>query len=174
MSDWRDVVLMSDASVTTIAVVEAGDDLVDSDGAVEFTGESPVARLVRRPVLDRLLTAAEALPGDLRLALNEGYRPPALQRFYFDRYAARLAAAHPDADAAEVHRLASRFVSPPEVAPHTAGAAVDVVLATPAARCSTWAAPSTPARRPARGAATPTTPTSPARHSRCAASWYGR
>ena len=29
---------------------------------------------------------------------------------------------------AELHRLASRYVSPPEVAPHTAGAAVDVTL----------------------------------------------
>ncbi|WP_211357029.1 M15 family metallopeptidase [Nocardioides rubriscoriae] len=128
---WDDVVLMSDPAVTSVPVDEAGDALVDCDGVLPFTGGSPQARLLRRPVLDRLTDAAAALPGDLVLALNEGFRPPALQRHYFDRYAARLAAERPDASAAEVHRLASRFVSPPDVAPHTAGAAADVLLLTP-------------------------------------------
>ncbi|MDO9458188.1 M15 family metallopeptidase, partial [Nocardioides sp.] len=72
--------------------------------------------------------AAAALPDGLVLALNEGWRPPDLQRHYFGRYAERVATERPDASAAEVRRLASRFVSPPEVAPHTAGAAVDVLL----------------------------------------------
>ncbi|WP_246081543.1 M15 family metallopeptidase [Nocardioides litoris] len=128
---WDDVVLMSDPRVTSIAVVDDGSPLVDTAGAVPFTGETDEARRLRRPVLDRLLDAAAALPADLVLALNEGYRPPALQRSYFDRYRDRLAAARPDLAAAEVHRLASRFISPPEVAPHTAGAAVDVVLLSP-------------------------------------------
>ena len=44
----------------------------------------------------------------------------------FERYAARLRRLHPDRSVTELYRLASRFVSPPEVAPHTAGAAVDV------------------------------------------------
>ncbi|WP_212721645.1 M15 family metallopeptidase [Nocardioides dongxiaopingii] len=128
---WDDVVLMCDDAVTTVPVEDAGDALVDVAGALAFTGATAAARHVRRPVLDRLLDAAAALPSDLRLALNEGYRPPALQRHYFERYAARLGTERPTDDAATIHRLASRFISPPAVAPHTAGAAVDVVLTTP-------------------------------------------
>ncbi len=45
MSGWSDVVLMSDAAVTTIGVVEAGDELVDVDGAVDdVVEELPVLR----------------------------------------------------------------------------------------------------------------------------------
>jgi D-alanyl-D-alanine dipeptidase len=128
---WDDVVLMSDPAVTSVAVVDSGAPLVDTAGVVAFTGDTDDARFLRQPVLDRLADAAAALPRDLVLALNEGWRPPALQRSYFERYAARLAADRPGTDPAEVHRLASRFISPPEVAPHTAGAAVDVLLTTP-------------------------------------------
>lgn len=125
---WDDVVLMSDEVVTSIPVVESGAPLVDVGGSLPFTGDTDQARLLRQPVLDRLCDAAAALPGDLRLALHEGWRPPDLQRLYFERYAAGLAQQRPGLGADEVHRLASRYVSPPEVAPHTAGAAVDVVL----------------------------------------------
>ncbi len=137
---WADVVLMSDAAVTGIPVREhdtadgtAAAALVDSTGLLGWSGPStdPVSRWLRRPVLERLQDAAAALPGDLRLALNEGYRRPAVQRQYFESYAARLRRLDPRRDAAEIHRLASRFVSPPEVGPHTAGSAADVVLTTP-------------------------------------------
>ena len=130
-----DVVLMSDPAVLTMPTDVLDDELVDASLHLDFDGREDdgtgAARLVRRPVLDRLLDAAAALPGDLRLVLNEGYRPPALQRHYFERYAATLRAAHPDHGESAIHRLASRFISPPAVAPHTAGAAVDVLLKTP-------------------------------------------
>jgi D-alanyl-D-alanine dipeptidase len=128
---WDDVVLMSDPEVTSIPVVESGAPLVDTAGVVPFTGETSGARWLRQPVLDRLADAAAALPRDLVLALHEGWRPPELQRFYFERYRDRLAVERPGLPAPEVRRLASRFISPPEVAPHTAGAAVDVLLLTP-------------------------------------------
>lgn len=127
---WDDVVLMSDPAVVSIPVVESGAPLVDTDGVVAFAGATPDARHLRQPVLDRLADAAAALPGDLVLTLNEGWRSPALQQLYFQRYASRLAVQRPGLTEAEGHRLASRFVSPPEVAPHTAGAAVDVLLTT--------------------------------------------
>ncbi|MDE0775197.1 MAG: dipeptidase [Nocardioides sp.] len=130
---WGDVVLICDDAVTGIDVVEQGDPLVDSTGTLPWSGPSsdPVSRWVRAPLLERLGDAAAALPSDLRLALNEGYRRPSLQRHYFDGYAARLREQRPDADAAEIHRLASRYISPPALAPHTAGAAADVVLTDP-------------------------------------------
>lgn len=130
---WHDVVLISDDAVTSIPVVEQGDALVDTTGALPWSGPSadPVARWVRARLLERLRDAMAALPADLRLGLNEGYRRPEVQRRSFEGYAARLSRRQPEASAAEIHRLASRYISPPEVAPHTAGAAVDLVLTTP-------------------------------------------
>ena len=130
---WADVVLISDDAVTRIPVVERGDPLVDSTGTLGWTGPNtdPVARWVRAPLLERLADAAATLPTDLRLALNEGFRLPVLQTRFYERYVARLRRLDPAADDADVHRLASRFVSPPGFAPHTAGAAADVVLTTP-------------------------------------------
>lgn len=130
---WADVVLISDEAVTSIEVGEQGDPLVDSTGVLPWSGPSddPLSRWVRAPLLERLHDAASALPGDLRLALNEGYRRPSVQRRIFERYCDRLRELEPDADDAHIRRLASRHIAPPGAAPHTAGAAADVVLTTP-------------------------------------------
>ncbi|MEU2827586.1 M15 family metallopeptidase [Streptomyces lavendulae] len=56
-------------------------------------------------------------------------RSPSLQRRYFEEYAAALRAEHPDWSPERVHTAASRYVSPPAIAPHSAGAAVDLTLA---------------------------------------------
>ncbi|MFF4950028.1 M15 family metallopeptidase [Streptomyces chattanoogensis] len=85
---------------------------------------------LRTGVLQRLLAAQDALPDGLRLELVEGYRPPGLQRRYFEEYADELRAAHPGWDAARIHQAASRYVSPPDIAPHSAGGAVDLTLVT--------------------------------------------
>jgi D-alanyl-D-alanine dipeptidase len=69
------------------------------------------------------------LPAGLRFLVVEGYRPPGLQRRYFENYAARLRAEQPGWSAEQIRSAASRFVSPPEIAPHSAGAAVDLTLA---------------------------------------------
>lgn len=58
----------------------------------------------------------------------EGYRPPAPQRDYFEEYAGRLREDNPDWSPTQVRDAASRYVSPPEIAPHGAGAAVDRTL----------------------------------------------
>src|SRR5690606_19884181 len=44
------------------------------------------------------------------------------------RYRAQVDSAYPDAPPGERHRLVSRFVAPLAVAPHVAGAAVDLTL----------------------------------------------
>ncbi|GGP85605.1 D-alanyl-D-alanine dipeptidase [Streptomyces melanogenes] len=131
-----EIILMSDPRVARVGVEECGDRLVsvhrtapllvderkqqDSGGAFAY---------VRQGVLDRLLEAQALLPDGLRLLYVEGYRPPSLQRHYFDEYAARLRGDHPDWPADRIRSAASRHVSPPEIAPHSAGAAVDVTLA---------------------------------------------
>ncbi|AEM88608.1 M15 family metallopeptidase [Streptomyces violaceusniger] len=84
---------------------------------------------LRKGVLDRLFKAQTLLPEGMRLLFVEGYRPPSLQRHYFDEYAHQLRTDHPDWSLEQVRSAASRYVSPPEIAPHSAGAAVDLTLA---------------------------------------------
>ena len=128
------VVLMADPRVTSIPVDDCGEPLVDvrtSDALRvdhRLSDERGDFLMLRRDVVTRLGAAAEHLPAGTHLLFVEGYRPPALQRSYFESYSAELASARPDLPAQDVHQLASRFVSPPEIAPHSAGAAVDLTL----------------------------------------------
>jgi D-alanyl-D-alanine dipeptidase len=130
-----DVVLMADPRVTAIEVIDNGDVLVDvrdSDLPVSSYRADSIGAFahVRAEVMGRLLTAADALPTGLRLLIIEGYRPPSLQRRYFDAYLSSLRSAHPESDYQRLRELTSRYVSPPEIAPHSAGAAVDLTLCT--------------------------------------------
>ena len=119
-------VLLADPEITAVPVADSGEPLVPvpADTADPF-GERP---LVRSGVAARLAVAQLLLPPGRRLRVVEGHRRPADQRAIWARYEAEVAAAHPAADAALRRRLTSRFVSPIEVAPHVAGAAVDVTL----------------------------------------------
>ncbi|MFF9623409.1 M15 family metallopeptidase [Streptomyces griseosporeus] len=128
-----EIILMSDARVVAVPVQECGEPLVDVRKSLltddrKHKDAQGAEVLLRRGVLDRLLTAERLLPPGLRLLFVEGYRPPALQRRYFEEYAAELRALHPDWAADRVRTAASRYVSPREVAPHSAGAAVDLTL----------------------------------------------
>ncbi|MER5736418.1 M15 family metallopeptidase [Streptomyces sp. NPDC002262] len=129
------IVLMSDPQVAAVPVAECGEPLVDvrREGAllVDRRKQDPADAFahLREGVLGRLVKAQGLLPEGLRLLFVEGYRPPSLQREYFEEYAGRLREAHPDLSPGEIHSAASRYVSPPEIAPHSAGAAVDLTLA---------------------------------------------
>ncbi|WP_405875756.1 M15 family metallopeptidase (plasmid) [Streptomyces xanthophaeus] len=124
---------MSDRRVAAIPVQERGEVLLDArvHGLMVDDRKQDAAGAwahVRQGVLTRLQRVQSLLPGGVQLLFIEGYRPPSLQRRYFEEYSAELACAHPDWQAAELREAASRFVSPPEIAPHSAGAAVDVTL----------------------------------------------
>lgn len=132
------LLLMSDPRVAAVPVSESGQPLVD-------LGDLPALRIdtsrgdprglfrhVRRGLADRLCAAAEALPAGLALAVVEGYRPAVLQRRYFRRYRDSLDRLHPGTDPRRLDTLASRYVSPPDIAPHCAGAAIDLTLASAA------------------------------------------
>ncbi|MEU0057218.1 M15 family metallopeptidase [Streptomyces sp. NPDC006334] len=131
-----ELILLSDRRVAETPVVENGERLVDArDSAVlrvdvrKADADGSYAH-VRADVLRRLLLAQGALPPGVCLLLVEGFRPPALQRSYFDAYSATLRHAHPDASPARIRELASAYISPPEVAPHVSGGAVDLTLCT--------------------------------------------
>ncbi|MEU5148710.1 M15 family metallopeptidase [Streptomyces yangpuensis] len=123
---------MSDPRVAAIPVVDCGEPLVDVRGnlLVDERRSDPAGAFaqLRQGVLDRLLHAQSLLPAGLRLLFIEGYRPPDLQRRYFEEYADELRAANPAWTQDQVLEAASRYVSPPEIAPHSAGAAVDLTL----------------------------------------------
>ncbi|MEU3217568.1 M15 family metallopeptidase [Streptomyces sp. NPDC006971] len=130
-----EIVLMSDPRVAAVPVQECGERLVDvrRDNSLlvderEWQDSAGAFAHLREGVLDRLLKAQAQLPQGIRLLFVEGYRPPSLQRRYFDEYATQLRAAHPEWSAEQVRSAASRYVSPPEIAPHSAGAAVDLTL----------------------------------------------
>lgn len=130
-----EIVLMADPRVAAVPVAESGERLVDvrHDGRllVDTRKQDPADAFahLREGVLARLVTAQTLLPAGLRLLFVEGYRPPSLQRRYFEEYAGELRAAHPEWSADRIHSAASRYVSPPDIAPHSAGAAVDLTLA---------------------------------------------
>lgn len=131
-----EIILMADPRVAAIPVRECGERLVDvrQDGRLlvdqrKWHDSAGAFGWLRDGVLARLGEAQAQLPDGMRLLFVEGYRPPALQRRYFDEYAARLRAERPGWSAERVREAASRYVSPPEIAPHSAGAAVDLTLA---------------------------------------------
>lgn len=131
-----DVVLMSDPKVAAIAIDECGEPLVDLRDlrGADFSDHKATTKshhLVRRGLAERLARAQALLPAGFGLLFAEGHRDPALQRQSFDGYRDRLLAADPNLTPAEAFKLASRFVSPPEVAPHVSGAAIDLTLAGP-------------------------------------------
>jgi D-alanyl-D-alanine dipeptidase len=130
-----DIVLISDPRVAAIPVRENHDPLADVRGRLRVDGrladeEGAYAHL-RSGLLARLERAARLLPDGYQLLIVEGYRPVSTQRRYFEEYRDQLQAASPELTPDEAHVAASRYVSPVEVAPHTAGAAVDLTLCAP-------------------------------------------
>lgn len=132
----NEIVLMSEPRIAAIPVIDCGKALVDVriGGSVTVDprrgDHSGAFAHLREGVLTRLLKARQFLPQGVRLLIIEGYWPPALQRDCFQRYADELRLANPDWPPTRVREAASRYVSPPEIAPHSAGAAVDLTLVT--------------------------------------------
>jgi zinc D-Ala-D-Ala dipeptidase len=129
----RDIVLIADPRVARIPVADNGEPLVDLAEAgflIDLRQEDPfgASRQFRAGAAERLARAEKLLPGGLRLLVVEAYRPLELQRKYFEGYLEELAQLNPEYTAEQLRAAASRFVSPPEVAPHTAGAAIDLTL----------------------------------------------
>ncbi|MEO9325929.1 M15 family metallopeptidase [Nocardioides sp. C4-1] len=116
-------VLLADPRVAAVPVVDDGEPLVRLPRRL-----SPTREPVRRTLAERLEAAARRLPAGIGLRVVEGHRSLADQAAIVAAYTADLQVLHPEADAARLRVLSSRFVAPLEVAPHVAGAAVDLTL----------------------------------------------
>jgi D-alanyl-D-alanine dipeptidase len=116
-------VLLSDPQVSAVPVRDVNEPLVTLDA--EF---GPGRALVRRELARRLQHGRAALPPGIGLRVVEGYRPAYRQQAIIERYSAEIRAARPGIGGPELEVLTSRYVAPLAVAPHVAGAAVDVTL----------------------------------------------
>jgi D-alanyl-D-alanine dipeptidase len=117
------ILLLSDPRVSAVPVHDVAEPLVALD-----PGFGPEAALVRRELAVRLESARAALPPGIFLRVVEGHRPSHRQQAIIARYSAEIRAERPGITASELRVLTSRFVAPLEVAPHVAGAAVDLTL----------------------------------------------
>jgi hypothetical protein len=95
------IVLMSDRRVAAIPLQDCGEDLVDVRAYSlkvddRKRDEAGAYAQVRQGVLARLLHAQSLLPTGVRLLFVEDFRPPTLQRRYFEEYSDELARAHPN------------------------------------------------------------------------------
>ncbi|MCL6733575.1 M15 family metallopeptidase [Streptomyces neyagawaensis] len=130
------IILMSDPEVARVPVRDCGEPLVDLRElpfvVVDPRQADPAGAFahLREGVAWRLARAARLLPDGLRLLVTEGYRPLSLQIEYFEAYAAELRLANPDWPEEYLREQTSRSLSPPEIGPHVAGAAVDLTLCT--------------------------------------------
>ncbi|MFC5288712.1 M15 family metallopeptidase [Actinokineospora guangxiensis] len=113
-------ILLADPRVHAVPVLDNGEPLVPVPFAPRIA--------VRAGLAARLVEARGALPPGVDLRLVEGHRSEADQLGIIAEYTGELRAAYPDADEAELATLSSRFVSPVAVAPHVAGAAIDLTL----------------------------------------------
>jgi D-alanyl-D-alanine dipeptidase len=134
----QSVILIADPRVVRIAIEECGEPLVDLRDDACRRGPGLDARKqdaaglwlhVRAGVAERLRRAQAAAPSGVTLLVVEGFRPIAVQAFYFERYLNELRAEHPMWDSDRLREFASRYVAPPDaVPPHSTGGAVDVTL----------------------------------------------
>lgn len=128
------LVLMGDPRVAAIPAKECGDELIDTRGLAglastpDINPHNSAYAFLRRSVAERLLLAQEALPDGLGLLIAEGYRPYEQQELYFNRRKGRVMELDPSLTDTGAHLKASEFVSPPDIAPHVSGAAIDLTL----------------------------------------------
>ena len=127
------VVLISDPRVVSIEAAECGEPLVDlhlprihvDDRKRDASGGWHRAR---RGLADRLAAAAQSLPAGIDLLIIEAFRSPVRQAEYWNGYRAALRDHYPGLSEPQLYELASRWVAPPDVAPHSTGGAVDLTL----------------------------------------------
>ena len=117
-------------------IVECGDPLVDYSPLPELVPGTSVFRyrretLVRAPVAEMLVRAAQSLPSGFRLGVIEGWRAPHIQRRMYLGVWRIFQERHPDWSDVKLKRVVNRFTAPLDrrvPPPHSTGGAVDLFL----------------------------------------------
>jgi D-alanyl-D-alanine dipeptidase len=134
------IILMNDERVKLMPAFDCGEALVDlsidQDFICDLSDEnmhekSTALFVVRSTVRDILKQAQKYLPNDVKFLLKECYRPLSLQEFFFARYTKRLETEHPDWSAKKIYDECSKLIAPPDIAPHSTGGALDLILIDP-------------------------------------------
>lgn len=89
---------------------------------------SQKVHFVREGVAERLFLAQSLLPEGIRFLIKECYRPLEVQRNFWDQYSSKIHSQHPEWSDDQVSNECSKFIAPLEVAPHSTGGAVDLIL----------------------------------------------
>jgi zinc D-Ala-D-Ala dipeptidase len=128
-------VLMSDPLVSLINVHPSQEpfvDLVDFDPDIlvdqSLSIRSRYFSCVRLSVAKKLSSAKKYLPIGIRFLIKEGYRPLHIQQRAFERALQRVKENSSNQDLDYFMAEASKYVAPPNVAPHPTGGAVDLTL----------------------------------------------
>lgn len=93
-----------------------------------FVKRTPYFSYVRLTVANKLSIAKKYLPSSLHFYVKEGYRPLHLQQQGFEKSLQRVRETSGYHDKDYLYSEASKFVAPPEVAPHPTGGAIDLTL----------------------------------------------
>lgn len=133
-----EIVFIGDSRVVQIPEVDNGEPIVDL--AVEFPmlkfdfsrqfvqKISPSISWGRREIGRRLVQAQQLLPGHCQLLIKECYRPPLVQKQFWDGHLEFLTQKFPDWDSQRLYIECSKYAAPTMVAPHCTGGAVDLIL----------------------------------------------
>ncbi|RXS88151.1 M15 family metallopeptidase [Geobacillus sp. PK12] len=128
-------ILMSDPLVSSMNVCPSQEPFVDlvhfdPDIVVDpsLSNRSRYFSFVRLSVANKLSLAKKFLPKGIRFLIKEGYRPLHIQKRAFERALQRVKENSSNQDLDHLMAEASKYVAPPEVAPHPTGGAVDLTL----------------------------------------------
>lgn len=116
-----------------------GEELVDilkvsSDLSVDTSRQysqrlSSSISLLRRGVVQKLLSAQKHLPDGIVFKVIEGYRPITVQKIIFERHLKFLKNRYPNWSYQQLKDKAAEFVAPPDInSPHSTGGACDLTL----------------------------------------------
>lgn len=120
------VVLLPDPRLAEVPIQDCEEALVDVRASAPLHVARPT--LLRYSLVDRLVTAQSLLPRDVRLLIVDGYRPPAAPCRHTTCAVDETKLARPNVSTEDLTGLVGVCATPPAVAPHPTGGAVDLTL----------------------------------------------
>jgi len=131
---WRDIPI-APVDEPLVPVADLGPRVLEDPRyfAMGLPGALPGCWL-REGLAERVMRAAESLPGDLVLRVWDGWRSSETQSALFEAYVEDLAAQYPHLGRPELEQVARPYVTPPDPGhhappPHLTGGAVDLTIA---------------------------------------------